>query len=97
MKKVIGMVMVVFLLVCVTAATVRTVQAQGPMVREEAVEHPNIARAIEALEAAVAEMQRAPHDFRGHKAKAIEASEKAIKQLKLALAFRARQDNRPRY
>jgi len=95
MKKVIGMVVLGLFLVGMTGAAVRRVEAQGPIARE-AGEHPNIARAIEALEAAIADMQQAPHDFGGHKAKAIEASERAIKQLKLALAYRAHED-RPRH
>ena len=93
MKKVICMVMLGVFLMGLTALAVRTVGAQGPIARE-ASEHPNIANAIEALQAAIADMQRAPHDFGGHKAKAIEASERAIKQLKLALAYRAQEDRR---
>ena len=91
MKKVIGMVMAALFLIGATTSTVMTVQAQGPIARE-ASENPNIAKAIEALEAAIADMQRAPHDFGGHKAKAIEASERAIRELKMALAYRAGQD-----
>jgi hypothetical protein len=93
MKKVICMVLLGVFLMGLTALAVRTVGAQGPIARE-ASEHPNIAKAIEALEVAIADMQRAPHDFGGHKAKAIEASERAIKQLKLALAYRAQEDRR---
>jgi hypothetical protein len=36
----------------------------------------------------------APHDFGGHRTKAIEDSEKAIKQLKLALKYREMRDRR---
>ena len=85
MKKVIGIIMVAIFLLGLTAATVSTVSAQGPIGRE-AGEHPRIARAIDALEDAIAELQAAPHDFGGHKAKAIAASEAAVRQLKLALA-----------
>lgn len=94
MKKIISTVVLALFLVGMTAATVGTASAQGPMGRE-ASEHPNIVRAIDALQAAIADLQAAPHDFGGHKAKAIEASERAIRQLKLALAYRARED-RPR-
>lgn len=58
----------------------------------EAKQHPRIAKAIHALQDAVDYMQKAPHDFGGHKAEAIAASEKAIEQLKLALAYRAGAD-----
>ncbi len=63
-------------------------------VREEASEHPRIARAIHELEDAIDYMQKAPHDFGGHKAEAIAASREAIVQLKKALAYRARQEGK---
>src|ERR1700682_1769656 len=47
--------------------------------------HPEIRKAITALERAKADLQRASHDFGGHRAAAIEACNKAIEQLKLAL------------
>lgn len=56
--------------------------------------HPRIARAIEALKDARAYMQEAPHDFGGHKAEAIRATDAAIRQLNFALAYRGREDRR---
>ena len=47
-----------------------------------------------ALQDARAYMVAAPHDFGGHKAEAIRASDEAIRQLNLALAYRAREDRR---
>jgi hypothetical protein len=66
----------------------------GPGMAEEKAMHPRIVKAIDALEDAVAYMKEAPHDFGGHRAKAIEDSEKAIKQLKLALKYREMRDRR---
>jgi hypothetical protein len=57
-------------------------------------DHPRIVTAIRDLEDAVTYMEAAPHDFGGHRAAAIAASRKAIMQLKKALAFRARRDER---
>jgi hypothetical protein len=37
-------------------------------------------------------MAEAPHDFGGHKDAAIKASDEAIRQLNLALAYRAKGD-----
>jgi TolA-binding protein len=91
MKKVISMVLLALFLVGMTAAAVGPASAQGPMGRE-ASEHPNIVRAIDALQDAIADLQAAPHDFGGHKAQAIEASQRAIRQLKMALAYRAHED-----
>jgi hypothetical protein len=61
-------------------------------VRSEAATHPRIATAIRELEGAIAYMEAAPHDFGGHKVAAIRDARAAVVQLKLALAFRAKQD-----
>jgi hypothetical protein len=58
----------------------------------EAQEHPRIAAAIHELEEAIRYMEAAPHDFGGHKAKAIQASRAAIRQLRQALAYRAERE-----
>jgi len=62
--------------------------------QNERAMHPRIARAIEALRDARAYMAEAPHDFGGHKAEAIRASDEAIRQLKFALEYRGREDRR---
>ena len=77
------------LLGVVLTASVTTLTAQN-----ERALHPRIAKAIEALREAKAYMQAAPHDFGGHRVDAIRATEDAIKQLDLALAFRAGRDSR---
>ena len=46
-----------------------TAAAETP--KQEKSAHPNIAHAIDALERAIADMQKAPDDFGGHKADAI--------------------------
>ena len=61
---------------------------------EEAVEHPRIAKAVAEIDDAIAYLQAAPHNFGGHKAKAIAACRKARAELVKALAFRARKENR---
>jgi hypothetical protein len=60
--------------------------------QNERAMHPRIARAIEALKDARAYMQAAPHEFGGHRVEAIRASDDAIRQLNLALAYRGRED-----
>ena len=62
--------------------------------QNERAMHPRIARAIEALRDARAYTAEAPHDFGGHKADAIRATDEAIRQLNFALAYRAREDRR---
>jgi hypothetical protein len=56
--------------------------------------HPRIARAINALRDARDYMEHAPHDFGGHKAEAIRATDEAIRQLNFALGYRGRKDRR---
>jgi hypothetical protein len=68
--------------------------AQAQNVRSEAIEHPRIAAAIQQMEDAIAYMQAAPHDFGGHKAAAIRATQAALVELRAALAFRAMMDRR---
>jgi hypothetical protein len=54
--------------------------------------HPRIASAIAALRDAREYMQAAPHDFGGHKAAAIRATDDAIRELNFALRYRERRD-----
>ena len=67
-----------------------TAGAWTVLAQNERALHPRIAAAITALKDARAYMEAAPHDFGGHKAAAIKASDEAIRQLNLALAFRER-------
>jgi len=69
------------------------IKAQPTMAGEKAA-HPRIAKAINAIEDAVAYMRAAPHDFGGHRAEAIADCEKALKQLREALKFREVQDRK---
>jgi hypothetical protein len=73
-------------------AGVGTWVASAESVRSEAATHPRIAAAIRELEGAIEYMERAPHDFGGHKAAAIRDARAAVVQLKLALAYRAARD-----
>ena len=59
--------------------------------QEEKSRHPRIARALRALHEAIAYMKKAPHDFGGHREDAVQASEAAIKQLRLSLEYREHQ------
>ena len=61
--------------------------------KTESAEHPRIRKAIHEMEDAVDYMEKAPHDFGGHKAAAIKDTKKAIESLKLALEYRAKIDN----
>jgi hypothetical protein len=49
--------------------------------------HPRIHAAIREVEAAKAELQKAPHDFGGHRADAVQAVDRAIEQLRVALQY----------
>ena len=69
-------------------------QERRDTARQELAEHPRLLAAIRELEEAVRYLQAAPHEFGGHKAKAIAESRAAIEQLRLAAAYRARVENR---
>jgi hypothetical protein len=60
--------------------------------QNERAMHPRIAAAIAALRDARDYLRSAPHDFGGHKAAAIRATDDAIRELNLALRYRGRQD-----
>jgi hypothetical protein len=64
------------------------------LAQNERAMHPRLAAAITALKDARAYLEAAPHDFGGHKAAAIRATDDAIKQLNLALAYRGREDRK---
>jgi hypothetical protein len=76
----------------VVAAPPRQLHAQAAApARQQAAkrheQHPRIHAAIRELEGARAELQKAPHDFGGHRADAVVAVDKAIEQLRLALQY----------
>jgi hypothetical protein len=62
--------------------------------QNERAMHPRLVRAIESLRDARAYLAEAPHDFGGHKADAIRATDEAIRQLNFALAYRGGEDRR---
>src|SRR5882762_7022970 len=62
-------------------------RAQTAAARERREPHPEIRKAITALERAKSDMQHASHDFGGHRVAAIAACDRAIEQLRLALQY----------
>jgi F0F1-type ATP synthase membrane subunit b/b' len=66
-------------LVCTLAASAATARAA------ERERHPEIRKAIGALERAKDDLRDAAHDFCGHREEALEATDNAIRQLRLAL------------
>jgi hypothetical protein len=65
----------------------QAVPARTAAARARREPHPEIRKAISALERAKKDMQRASHDFGGHRADALAACDKAIEQLRLALQY----------
>jgi hypothetical protein len=84
LRRKLPLALLAFLLLVLPAST-SFVSAKG--LGHEKREHPRIAKAIKDLEGAIDYLQKAPHDFGGHRAAAVEASQHAIEQLKLALQF----------
>ncbi|HEY0778781.1 MAG TPA: hypothetical protein VGD56_12505 [Gemmatirosa sp.] len=67
-----------------TSASVATSAAFPRVYRER---HPEIRRAINALQHARSDLQNAATDFGGHRADALAATDNAIHQLQLALQY----------
>lgn len=68
--------------------------ARAETTSEERAAHPRIAKAIDDMEDAIAYLESAPHDFGGHKGEALRATREAVRQLRLALRYRAMVDTR---
>ena len=71
--------------VTATTATARATTAAYPRFYRE--RHPEIRRAINALQHARSDLQNAATDFGGHRADALAATDNAIRQLQLALQY----------
>jgi hypothetical protein len=69
------------------AVPARPAPAQTTASRARREPHPEIRKAITALERAKSDMQHASHDFGGHRVAAIAACDRAIEQLRLALQY----------
>ena len=72
----------------VAAGVMLSIGASGLLAQRDF--HPRLTHAIEALRDARAYLQEAPHDFAGHRAEAIRATDEAIKQIELARGYRPR-------
>lgn len=55
--------------------------------------HPELVKAVRSMEAALADLDRAPHDFGGNKFKAITDIKTAIHSLKKAIFYRLQMDD----
>lgn len=79
----------------VASAQPRAERPDGPelSIRSERAAHPNIVKAINALNAAYRDLEAAPHDFGGNKAKAMSDVRASIHSLKKALYYRLKMDD----
>ncbi len=66
----------------------------APPAAGQAGDHPRLKAAIVNLENAIDYLQKAPSTFGGHKANAIDACQRAVNQLKLAMAYDAKMDKK---
>jgi F0F1-type ATP synthase membrane subunit b/b' len=79
MTKRLAAILSCLMLTCALAANATTARAA------ERERHPEIRKAIGALERARGDLRNAAHDYCGHRAEALEATDNAIRQLRLAL------------
>jgi hypothetical protein len=64
-----------------------TPNASAGLPAEKLERHPHLRRSLHELREARRELQTADHDFGGHRVKAIEAVDVAIKQIEIALRY----------
>jgi hypothetical protein len=62
-------------------------QAPAKPQKGDTDKRPRLEKALEELRAIKQHLEKAPHDFGGHRVKAIEAVSEAIKQIELAAKF----------
>ena len=74
-------------LVAPAMAATKPVPGQPLVATPKSERHPEIERAIAALERAKGYLQHAAHDFGGHRVEALAAVDKALEQLRLALQY----------
>ncbi len=89
--------LLVAIVVLSTSAIVSAQTSQEPKVqnvRSEEARHPRIAKAIHQLEDAMDYLSKAPHDFGGYRVQAMADCKKAIESLKMAMHYRAVEDNK---
>ena len=87
LPRVVALAMLAAVLTLSLAATTQPTNPARPVTGVAQEPHPQIMAAIRALEAARLHLQRAAHDFGGHRVKAIRAIDVALVQLKLALQY----------
>ena len=78
----------VFALALLPAAFVAGQQTQPPTTKPEKGErHPEMKHALNALERAKGDLEKAAHDFGGHREKALQLTDQAIQEVKAGLAY----------
>ncbi len=70
-----------------TRATANTPVTAAAAAPTPAPDHPEIRRALDALQAARVHIHEARHDFNGHKAEALIKIDEAINQLKICMQY----------
>jgi hypothetical protein len=69
------------------AAAIGSVALSATLASAAPERHPEIRKAIGALQRAKNDLEHADHDFGGHRKEALEAVNRAIEQLRMALQF----------
>jgi len=76
-----------FTFIATAPAAPNKANAPATLAAAPAERHPEIREALEALRRAKGHMEHAAHDFGGHRVEAIEATDRAIKQLEICLKY----------
>ncbi len=88
LKNIVVSVSTVFALALLPAAFAADQGTQtSPTKPEKGERHPEMKRALHALERAKGDLEHAAHDFGGHRAKALQLTEQAIQEVNAGLAY----------
>jgi len=75
-------------------AVMAAAPARAQTFESERAAHPRLAAAIDHMKVALAELEAAPDDFGGRKARAVEDTRRALHSMRAALYWRVRADER---
>jgi hypothetical protein len=92
-KTVVPAVVLAAVMTLATIPCAPVADAQQLTVQTERRDHPNIVKAIEAMNAGLRDLEVAPSDFGGNKGAAMHDIRQAIHSLKKALYFRLKMDD----
>ena len=82
-----------FMVVAACAYSAAVLAQPKLTVEQEWKAHPNLVKAVHAMEEAINDLNKAPHDFDGNRVRAVNDLKAAIHSLKKAILYRLKMDD----